>query len=64
MVPHELIKIQKIAKTRIWAEQVIWQVKILKIFFSELPMRLIRHIDDILIIQCALGNLKPNIFRD
>lgn len=64
MVPHELIKTQKIAKTRIWAEQVIWQVKILKIFFSELPMRLIRHIDDILIIQCALGNLKPNIFRD
>lgn len=64
MVPHELIKIKKIAKTRIWAEQVIWQVKILKIFFSELPMRLKIHIDDVLIIQCALGNLKPNIFRD
>ena len=64
MVPSELIKTKKIANTRILVEQVIRQVKTFKMLVNELPISLIRHIDDMLVICCALVNLKPSIFRD
>ena len=64
MVPSELIKTNKIANTRILVEQVIRQVKTFKMLVNELPISLIRHIDDMLVICCALVNLKPSIFRD
>ena len=63
MVPSELIKTKKIANTRILVEQVIRQVKTFKMLVNELPVSLIRHID-LLVICCALVNLKPSIFRD
>ena len=64
MVPSELIKTKKIANTRILVEQVIRQVKTFKMLVNELPISLIGHIDDMLVICCALVNLKPSIFRD
>ena len=64
MVSSELIKTKKIANTRILVKQVIRQVKTFKIFASELPISLIRHIDYILVTCCALVNLKPSIFKD
>ena len=65
MVPSELIKTKKkIANIHILVEQVIQQVKTLKVLANELPITLIRDIDDILIIYCALVNLKPSIFGD
>ena len=64
MVPSDLIKTKKISSIRIFVEQVIRQVKTFKIFANELPISLIRHIDDILVMCCALVNLKPNVFRD
>ena len=65
MVPSELIKTKKIIATiHILVEQVIQQVKTLKVLANELPISLIRDIDDILIIYCALVNLKPSIFGD
>ena len=64
MAPSELIKTNKIANTRILVEQVIRQVKTFKMLVNELPISLIRHIDDMLVICCALVNLKPSIFRD
>ena len=60
MVPSELIKTKKIANIHILVEQVIQQVKTLKVLANELPISIIRYIDDILIICCALVNLKPS----
>ena len=54
MVPSELIKTKKIANTRILVEQVIRQVKTFKMLVNELPISLIWHIDDMLVICCAL----------
>ena len=64
MVPSDLIKTKKISSIRIFVEQVIRQVKTFKIFANELPISLIRHINDILVMCCALVNLKPSVFRD
>ena len=64
MVPSDLIKTKKISNIRIFVEQVIRQVKTFKIFANELPISLIRHIADILVMCCALVNLKPSVFRD
>ena len=64
MVPSDLIKTKKKFKIRILVEQVIRQVKTFKILANELPISLIRHIDDILVMCCALVNLKPSVFRD
>ena len=58
MVPSDLIKTKKKFKIRILVEQVIRQVKTFKILANELPISLIRHIND------ALVNLKPSLFRD
>ena len=58
MVPSDLIKTKKISSIRILVKQVIRQVKTFKILANELPISLIRHIND------ALVNLKPSLFRD
>ena len=54
MVPSELIKAKEIPNTRILVEQVIWQVKAFKILAYELPISVIRYIDDVLGICCTL----------
>ena len=61
---HLTLLRQKKFKIRILVEQVIRQVKTFKILANELPISLIRHIDDILVMCCALVNLKPSVFRD
>ena len=64
MVPSNLIKTKKIANTCILVEPVIQQVKTFQILPNEIPINLIRHVDDILVTCCALVNLKPSIFKD
>ena len=64
MVPSELIKTKRITNKSILVEQVIRQIKTFKIFANEFPISLTRHIDNILIICCALVSLKPRVFRD
>ena len=64
MVPSDLIKTKKNCKHKHIVKQVIRQVKTFKILANELPISLIRHIDDVLVICCALVNLKSSIFRD
>ena len=60
----EVSKTNRIAKMRILVEQVIRRIKIFKILSTELPISLIPHIDDILIVCAAIANMKEPIFVD
>ena len=54
----------RIAKIRILVEQVIRKIKIFMILSTELPISLIPHIDDTLIVCVAIANMKEPFFVD
>ena len=63
--PTDVKKTSDIAKVRILVEQVIRRMKTFRIIGNELPVSLLPHINDILIVCSALSNIafKP-IFMD
>ena len=60
----EVAKTNRIAKLRILVEQVICRLKSFRIISGELPISMIPHIDDILVVCGALSNMKNPIFVD
>ena len=64
MTPAEISKTTSIAKNRILVEQVIRRMKTFQILGNELPITLLCHADDILIICAALCNFKSPIYND
>lgn len=63
MTPQEIKKTSQVAKVRILVEQVIRRVKTFRIIANELPLTLLPHLHDILIICAALANLKNPIMK-
>ena len=60
----EVAKTNRIAKLRILVEQVIHRLKSFRIISVELPISMIPHIDDILVVCGASSNMKNPIFVD
>ena len=60
----EISRTNRIAKLRILVEQVIGRLKCFRILSSELPVLMIPHTDNILIVCAALSNIKEPIFVD
>ena len=50
MTPDEVIRTSEIAKTRILVEQVIRRVKTFRLLAGEIPISLLRHLHDIMIV--------------
>ena len=60
----EVAKTNRIARLTILVEQVIRRMKRFRTLSSEIPITMIPHIDDILVICAALSNMKQPIFVD
>ena len=58
-----ILKTKVVVQLRILVEQVIRRLKCFRILSQELPISLINHIDDILIICAALVNMKKPIMK-
>ena len=63
MTPEEVVKTSDIAKTRILVEQVIRRVKTFRILAGEIPISLLRHLHDIMIVCCAISNFRQSIMK-
>ena len=63
MLPQKIVETKQIAQVRILVEQVIRRLKCFRILSQELPISLIHHIDDILVICSALINMKAPIMK-
>ena len=64
MTPSEVKKTSQIAKLRILVEQVIRRVKTFRIIANELPISMLPHLNDILVVCAALSNLKNPIMTN
>nr|XP_047130218.1 uncharacterized protein LOC124810063 [Hydra vulgaris] len=64
MTPGEIKKTSNIAKVRILVEQVIRRLKTFKIIANEIPISMLSHVDDILVVCAALYNFKKPIYSD
>ena len=64
MTPVEVTETSSIAKVRILVEQVIRRIKTFRLLGAELPITLLNHADDILIVCCALSNFMDPIYKD
>ena len=64
MTPDEIKTTTQVGKLRILVEQVIRRVKTFRIIAGELPLSLVPHLNDILIVCCGLSNLKGPIIND
>ncbi|XP_057310232.1 uncharacterized protein LOC130648212 [Hydractinia symbiolongicarpus] len=62
MTQADVRKTTKIAKLRILVEQVISRLKKFHLIAKEVPITLLCHLDDIIIICAALCNLKKPIY--
>ena len=63
MTPTEVKKTSSIAKLRILVEQVIRRMKTFRIIAQEVPITLLDHLSDIIMICAGLSNLKDPIMR-
>ena len=63
MSPYEVKRTSKIAKVRILVEQVIRRVKTFRLISGEVSLSLLPHMKDILIVCCAISNLKVPIMK-
>ena len=63
MTPGEVKKTSEIAKVRILVEQVIRRLKTFRILSGEVPISLLRHLEDIVIVCSALSNLRSPIMK-
>ena len=64
MTPAEINKTSAIAKVRILVEQVIRRSKTFQIIANEMPISLLSHVNDTLIICSALCNFKELLYND
>lgn len=64
MTPSEVRKTSDIAKLRILVEQVIRRVKTFRILAHEVPITLLPHLKDIIVVCCGLSNAKSAIMKD
>ena len=63
MLSDQVLKTKEIAQLRILVEQVIRRLKCYRMLSQELPLNLISHIDDILVICSAVVNMKEPIMK-
>ncbi len=63
MTPDEVKKTSDIAKTRILVEQVIRRIKTFQILANEVPISLLRNLNDIMIVCSAISNLREPIMK-
>ena len=59
----EVRETSKVAKLRILVEQVIRRVKTFKFLSQEVPISMLSHVKDILVVCCGLSNLKVPILK-
>ena len=62
MLPSEVTKTNKIAKTRTLVEQVIRRLKVFRFIANEVPINMLSYIDDILQICAAISNMQSSIY--
>ena len=62
MLPSEVTKTNKIAKTQILVEQVIWCLKGFRFIANEGLINMLSYIDDILQICAAISNMQSSIY--
>ena len=62
MLPSEVTKTNKIAKTRTLVEQVIRRLKVFRFIANEVPINMLSYIDDILQICAAISNIQSSIY--
>uniref|UniRef100_A0A7M6DQ69 DDE Tnp4 domain-containing protein n=2 Tax=Clytia hemisphaerica TaxID=252671 RepID=A0A7M6DQ69_9CNID len=63
MTEAQLKKTAHIAKVRILVEQVIRRVKTFQILSNEVQISFLPHLNDIVIVCCALSNLRKPIMK-
>ena len=63
MIPSQVLKTKDIAQRRILVEQVIRVLKCFRILSEELPLSLVSHVDDILVLCLAVTNMKEPIMK-
>ena len=63
LTPEEVVRTSEIAKTRILVEQVIRRVKTFRLLAGEIPISLLRHLHDIMIVCCAISNFRDSIMK-
>ena len=63
MAPVEVRETSKVAKLRILVEQIIRRVKTFKFLSQEVPISMLSHVKDILVVCCGLSNLKVPILK-
>ena len=64
MTPSHLSKTSSIAKVLILVEQVIRCLKTFRILSNEIPISLLEHINDMLIVCAAICNFKEPLYFD
>ena len=64
MTTDAVRKTKRIANHRILIEQVIRRVKSFRILANDIPLSLLSHIDDIVMVCSALSNLREPIYKD
>ena len=63
MTADAVRKTKRIANHRILIEQIIRRIKTFRILANEIPISLVNHIDDMVVVCCALSNLKEPIYK-
>ena len=63
MFSGDVLRTQEIAQLRILVEQVIRRLKSFRVFSQELPISMIRHVDDMIICAAAACNMKIPIMK-
>ena len=63
MLSADIIRTSSIAKMRILVEQVIRQLKNFKILASEVPISIIKQMDDVVQVCAGLTNLQKPIYK-
>ena len=63
MLSVNVLKTKEIAQLRILDEQVIRRLKTYRILSQELPLNMISHVDDIMVLCSAVSNMKEPIMK-
>ncbi|XP_065679784.1 uncharacterized protein LOC136094110 [Hydra vulgaris] len=64
MTPFEVKKTSSIAKIRILVEQIIGRLKTFHLISNELPLTLLPHANNILIVCAAITNMSNPLYKD
>ena len=62
MLPSEITKTNKIAKTRILVEQVIRRLKDFRFIANEVSINMLNYIDDILQLCATNSSMQSSIY--